>query len=268
MKKQNLKLQSDATTDKLIIEKALYDILGEYDVHKRSGPHFIRASIIGDISIIIKMFNPFPSEGSSFALYCYISSIKEKKLLFSQVIQTNIQYPSKEDQLREAIRVISDIIIKMVVAYGYRVEHFSLSHNLDEKGMPSKIFHTIPIDESLSVDQKITFIIDTIINSLDIYTDCATVRLYYNINIGTEYEIKEIFSLNVQYSEVFYVDTYSFRYVLGNESGSRYGLTINDFIDFFRDFLYYFYSISRSIKEGEVADVVLYLMNDESSDHL
>ena len=94
MKNINLTLRADGTAT-ATIEKAVYDILKNYNVHLRSGPRFIRLSIIADISIIIKMLNSFPQEGSSFVAYMYLSSDQQKRYVYSAATQDNL--PSSVD---------------------------------------------------------------------------------------------------------------------------------------------------------------------------
>ena len=127
MKNINLTLRADGTAT-ATIEKAIYDILKDYNVHLRSGPRFIRLSIIADISIIIKMLNSFPQEGSSFIAYMYLSSDQQKRYVYSAAIQDNLP-SSVDNQLKELSTVIADTTVKMIEAYGWRTEHFRFIHN-------------------------------------------------------------------------------------------------------------------------------------------
>lgn len=269
MKKQNLTLHTDAVTDAAIIEQALYDILMEYDVHSRSGPRFIRISIIGDISIIIKMLNMFPQEAESYILYVYLSSSKYKQYIFSSAIQCNIEQPSMEMQLKEAIKIITQTVIQLMTMYGYRTEHFKIIHNLDDEGIPPCVYSPINIPkEYTDVQNKITFIIDTLTTDMDIYNDHAMIELYYHINKGTEYEVNLKWSVYIQYSEIFYTDNYSVRFVKGEDSSAKYAMTVNDFVDYLYGILIYLYRIASYTVEGETGTVVAYLMNSESMEHM
>lgn len=269
MKKQNLTLHTDAVTDSAIIERTLYDILKEYDVHSRSGPRFIRISIIGDVSIIIKMLNCFPQEAESYILYVYLSSSKNKQYIFSSAIQCNIEQPSMETQLKEAIRIIAQTTIQLVAMYGYRTEHFHIIHNLDDEYIPPCVYSPINIPrEYTDAQSKIAFIIDTLTTNMDIYNDHAMVELYYHINKGTEYEVNLKWSVYIQYSEIFYTDNYSVRFVQGEDSYAEYAMTVNEFVDYLYSILSYLYRVSSYTVEGETGVVVAYLMNSESMEHM
>lgn len=262
MKNINLTLRADGTAT-ATIEKAIYDILKDYNVHLRSGPRFIRLSIIADISIIIKMLNSFPQEGSSFIAYMYLSSDQQKRYVYSAAIQDNLP-SSVDNQLKELSTVIADTTVKMIEAYGWRTEHFKIIHNMDEEYIPSTTFYKDTIlDTYTSVQDKISYIVDTIIQNLDIYTDKAMVKLHYLINKGTDCEVELNWTVHIQYSEIFYTENYSVRFIRDDVADVEYAMNVNDFTDYMYSILNSLYRISSYVLPGEIGEVSFYIMNNE-----
>ena len=215
------------------------------------------------------MLNMFPQEAESYILYVYLSSSKYKQYIFSSAIQCNIEQPSIETQLKEAIKIITQTVIQLMTMYGYRTEHFKIIHNLDDEGIPPCVYSPINIPEEYTdVQNKIAFIIDNLTTDMDIYNDHAMIELYYHINKGTEYEVNLKWSVYIQYSEIFYTDNYSVRFVRGEDSSAKYAMTVNDFVDYLYGILIYLYRIASYTVEGETGTVVAYLMNSESMEHM
>ena len=267
MKNINLTLRADGTAT-ATIEKAVYDILKNYNVHLRSGPRFIRLSIIADISIIIKMLNSFPQEGSSFVAYMYLSSDHQKRYVYSAAIQDNLP-TSIDDQLKELSVVIADTAVKMIESYGWRTEHFRIIHNMDEEDISSASFRRDNVvDTYKSNRDKISYIVDTMVQNLDIYNDKAIVIFHYNININSSDEIDFEWKLHIQYSEIFYNDRYSIRFIRGDDSDVEYSLDVNEFTDYMYGLLGHLYRLSSYVIPGEIGEVSFYTMSDESIERI
>lgn len=268
MKNINLTLRADGTAT-ATIEKAVYDILKNYNVHLRSGPRFIRLYIIADISIIIKMLNSFPQEGSSFVAYMYLSSDHQKRYVYSAAIQDNLP-TSMDDQLKELSVVIADTAVKMIESYGWRTEHFRIIHNMDEEDISSASFRRDNVvDTYKSNRDKISYIVDTMVQNLDIYNDKAMVKLHYNINkdsIAEEIDIE--WNLYIQYSEIFYNDKYSVRFIRGDDSDVTYSLDVNEFTECMYELLGHLYRISSYVVPGEIGEVSFYMISDESIERI
>ena len=270
MKHKNLALQGDAETDMAIIDNELYSILKEYDAHSRSGPRFIRINIIADISIIIKMLNIFITDGNSCVLYVYLSSDRRKRYVYSQAIQYDLGEDFSADyQIKEAANHIAGITVQMLEAYDYRTDHFSIDYNFNEdKYYPNKYFNNINIEGNTRMD-KITYIVDTIIQNLNIFTDCALVVMYYHINIGDpEYESKVSYYLKIQYSEIFCTDSYSIEFKRPDNTYTEYALDVNKFTDYMYETLTYLYKVTECILDGEKGSISLYILDTISADHM
>ena len=269
MKHKTLALQTDAETDMAIIDKELYSILKGYNVQLRSGPRFVRINIIADVSIIIKMLNTFVYTGNSYILYVYLYSNKNRRYVYSQAIQYGLSELPVEAQLREATKHIADISIQMLEAYGYRTDHFSIDNNLeDENIFPSKCYKKIHIDKE-SIGDKITFIVDTIINELDIYTDNAYVSMHYHINIGDpEYEADVTYNVLIQYSEIFHNDMYSIRFSRPDDTYDEYAMDVNEFTDYMYQILTYLYNIVECKYDDEIGEITLYILDSVSIEHM
>lgn len=271
MKNQNLTLHTDIVADTKIIEQALYDILNQYNVNSRSGLRFIRISIIGDISIIIKMLNSFPQETSSSIFYVYFYSSETKQYVFSQAFQfgRNVEPPIYV-QLTEFCRVVAKIVIDIVVAYKYKTTNFEITHNLDEETIPSLMYNEVNMPEQgyPDVQSKIAFIVDYLTTNLDIYSDSAMIELHYHINIDTEYETELRWSVYIQYSEIFYTDNYSVKFVHGDGYSTEYSMDVNNFTDYMYNILTFLYRVASYTLDNEEGEVKLYLVSGESIQHI
>lgn len=269
MKHKTLALQTDAETDMAIIDKELYDILKGYNAHLRSGPRFIRINIIADVSIIIKMLNTFIDDGNSYVLYMYLYSNRNRRYIYSQAIQYGLTELPVDVQIKEASKHIAAVSVQMLVAYGYRVEHFCIDHNLDDKEIfPDRCFRRIHIEDG-SIPDKINFIVDTIIKNLDIYTDSAMIKMHYHINIGDpEYEADVTYKLQIQYSEIFHNDSYSIRFIRPDDTYVEYALDINEFTDYMYQTLTYLYNVIECKFDDEIGDISLYILDTVSIEHM
>ena len=256
-----------ATTDVEIIDQYLQELLMDFNVHIRSGPRFIRICIFADISIIIKMLNSFPGQSDSYILYSYLNSSKSHRYLYSQAIQCNIDIPVKE-QLKVICHGIAISTVDLIKAYGYKLEHFKIIHNLDDEYMPPAVFYEVPIPQSDDIDVKINDILQLLVEYLDVYDDKAMVKFHYHINKGTEYEVEAMFTLHIQYSEIFFNDCYSLKYKKGEDTMVEYALDINTFCQYAGDALYDMLKKCDYILNDDTAVVKLYFMRNESMEHI
>lgn len=267
MKTKILALTGATTDDAEIIDKYLQELLMDFDVHIRSGPRFIRICVFADISIIIKMLNSFPGQSDSYVLYSYVNSSKAHRYLYSQAIQYKTSIPLR-DQLKIICHGIATSTVELIQAYGYKLEHFKIVHNLDDEYMPPTVFYEVPIPNSDNIDEKINTILQLLVEYLDVYDDKAMVKFYYHINKGSEYEVKTTFTLHIQYSEIFFNDCYSLKYKKGENTMVEYALDVNKFCDYCGEALYDMLRMCNYVLNDDTAVVKLYFMRNESMEHI
>ena len=89
------------------------------------------------------------------------------------------------------------------------------------------------------------------------------VKLHYLINKGTDCEVELNWTVHIQYSEIFYTENYSVRFIRDDVADVEYAMNVNDFTDYMYSILNSLYRISSYVLPGEIGEVSFYIMNNE-----
>lgn len=196
MKKSTINLGSTEQRDtaRKIIEDNLVTLLGKYNAHDvYSGLRYINFKITTDISIIIKMLNPFPEFGKSYVLYIYISSMDNKRLLFSTAMQYDLGETG--DKLMEiAVDNIAAIIMDSIKLY--EVDNITVIHNLEDEIPNVKSYTSVKLSEE-DTFANINSIVLVLVTKLDKYINRAVLDLKCSMS-----DVELHYSIIVEYVEV------------------------------------------------------------------
>lgn len=263
MKKSSINLGSTEQRDTVIqiIEDNLVTLLGTYNAHDvYSGLRYIKFKITTDISIIIKMLNPFPNEGVSYVLYLYITSNSSSRLIFSTCIQNKLGKTSNE-LLEFSINNISEIIFDTIEIY--KTKDVTIIHNLDEEIPKTKSYTSIKLSET-DYEKNIDTIVFNIMNKLDKYINRAVIDFKCTMP-----NAKFHYSITVEYSDIDSIPVY-YLYINKRIPGlniRKFCIDGNEFQENLLDILHQLYRVYNiACLEGDTRSIKFYMVNSESMD--
>ena len=257
--KKDLKVASQE--DIAIIESTLRDILKLYSPFSISDQYNITIYTHNDLSIIIKMLNPF-ANGKSYFLLCYITtdgSDEKSSCIFSQVIS----YINDDEYSASINLAITQLIFTIIQSIG-KSDHITIYTNLDQN-KPSSVFElvgeTIFVRDKYYMDDIKCEIAAYVASHLTERDDKMVLNLYLHLNKNTDSEIKSKISCYFQYNKIFNFDCYSIRLksvMEGYEDQLSSYSTADEFIDGIKSVLDYFYKIASYTVDGETVKLSLF----------
>lgn len=263
MKKSTINLGSTEqhNTARKIIEDNLVTLLGMYNAHDvYSGLRYINFKITTDISIIIKMLNPFPEFGKSYVLYVYISSIDNKRLLFSTAMQYDIGEVG--DKLIEiAVDNIASIIMDSVELY--KVTKINVIHNLEDSPPNTKSYTSVKLSET-DTYANINSIVLVLVTKLDKYINRGIIDLKCSMS-----DVDIHYSITIEYLEMDERSAYYIRVNKRVPGMDKTDIIFNeeDFIEKMTMLLNQLFRIyDMATLPNDKRKIKFYLLNSESMD--